>query len=459
MSDGGEKKRCLFGTDGVRDIANRGAMTPEMALRLGRAYVLFLTERGFPRPKIVVGRDTRRSGAMLEAALLAGMTSAGADVICVGVTPTPGVSFGVELFKSQGGAVISASHNPAEYNGIKFLDHSGSKLSDESELAIEEYLGDNLIDDWRPSGGSIGKVDHKEECFNASYGEKIRSSISDKDLSPLKVVFDCAHGAATTVLPSVLSSIKWNGEFRIIGATPDGLNINEKSGVMSMNSLSEEVIRSAYDLGIAYDGDADRVLLVDGKGRTIDGDIILWVLGRWLKERGTLGSGIVTTVMSNMALDKHMAQSGIDTFRCPVGDRYVLQTMKEKDSCLGGEQSGHVIASPYTKTGDGICTGFLFMRACMEIGEDIQTLVDRFGRFPQKLTNISVTSKNAIMKDENILAAVDEASKILGDSGRIFLRPSGTEPIVRLLVECEDVSLLNSLSQSIEEKISSLVSN
>ena len=459
MTDGGERERCLFGTDGVRDIANRGAMTPEMALRLGRAYVLFLTERGFPRPKIVVGRDTRRSGAMLEAALVAGMTSAGADVICVGVTPTPGVSFGVEFFKSQGGAVISASHNPAEYNGIKFLDHSGSKLSDESELAIEEYLGDNLIDDWRPSGGSIGKVDHKEECFNASYSEKIRSSVGGRGLGSLRVVFDCAHGAASTVLPSVLSSLGKLAHFEIIGATPDGLNINEKSGVMSMSGLSQKVVKSAYDLGIAYDGDADRVLLVDGKGRIIDGDIILWVLGRWLKERGTLGSGIVTTVMSNMALDKHMAQSGIDTFRCPVGDRYVLQTMKEKGSCLGGEQSGHVIASPYTQTGDGICTGFLFMRACMEIGEDIQTLVDRFGRFPQKLTNISVSSKNAIMKDENILAAVDEASKILGDSGRIFLRPSGTEPIVRLLVECEDVSLLNSLSQSIEEKISSLVSN
>ncbi|SMG43647.1 phosphoglucosamine mutase [Dethiosulfovibrio salsuginis] len=459
MSDAAGKKRCLFGTDGVRDIANRGAMTPEMALRLGRAYVLFLTERGFPRPKIVVGRDTRRSGAMLEAALIAGMTSAGADVVCVGVTPTPGVSFGVELLRAQGGAVISASHNPAEYNGIKFLDNSGSKLSDDSELAIEEYLGDNLIDDWRPSGGSIGKVEHRESDFNSSYVERVRVSLGEEGLGSLKVVFDCANGAASTVLPDVLSSLTDGGNFEIIGASPDGLNINEKSGVMSMKGLSERVVQAGYDIGIAYDGDADRVLLVDGKGRPLDGDIILWVLGRWLKGKGSLGAGIVTTVMSNMALDKHMAESGIKTFRCPVGDRYVLQSMKDNGSSLGGEQSGHVIAFPYTKTGDGICTGFLFIRACIEIKEDIQTLVDRFGRFPQKLTNIAVNSKTDIMKDDNILAAVDEASRILGDSGRIFLRPSGTEPIVRLLVECEDLELVESLSRSIEEKITSLVVN
>lgn len=458
MSDAAEKKRCLFGTDGVRDIANRGAMTPEMALRLGRAYVLFLTERGFPRPRIVVGRDTRRSGTMLESALVAGMTSAGADVLCVGVSPTPGVSFGIEKFKAQGGAVISASHNPAEYNGIKFLDQLGSKLSDESELAIEEYLGDNLIDEWRPSGGSIGMVDHREEDFNSDYVKKLCSLVGDKGLNSYKVVFDCANGAAYSVLPRILSSLDEKGEFLVIGASPDGLNINEKCGVMCMKGLSEKVIQAGYDLGIAYDGDADRVLLVDGKGRVLDGDVILWVLGRWLKSKGALGAGLVTTVMSNMALDKHMANAGIETFRCPVGDRYVLQAMREHGSCLGGEQSGHVIISPYTKTGDGICTGFFFIRACIEMEEDVQTLVDRFGRFPQILTNISVHSKSAIMKDKGILSAVEEASRMLGDSGRVFLRSSGTEPIVRLLVESEDLDLVHSISSSIEKRISSLIS-
>ncbi len=456
MNEAAEKKRCLFGTDGVRDIANRGAMTPEMALRLGRAYVLFLTERGFPRPKIIVGRDTRRSGAMLESALVAGMTSAGSDVLCVGVTPTPGVSFGVESLRAQGGAVISASHNPAEYNGIKFLDQSGSKLTDEAELAIEEYLGDNLIDDWRPSGGSIGKVEHIEDDFNVSYGEKILSSLGEGGLGSFRMVFDCAHGAASSVLPGILPFLGKEDNFCVIGANPNGLNINEKSGVMSMSGLSDEVVKGDFDLGIAYDGDADRVLLVDGRGRILDGDIILWVMGRWLMERGILGSGVVTTVMSNLALDRHMDRAGIRTFRCPVGDRYVLQTMREERACLGGEQSGHVIVSPYTKTGDGIFTGFLFVRACVEIGEDLQTLVDRFGRFPQKLTNITVHNKNDVMKDKKILSAVDEASRMLGDSGRVFLRPSGTEPIVRLLVECEDLDMVCSLSRSIEDQISSM---
>lgn len=457
MNDAAGKKRCLFGTDGVRDIANRGAMTPEMALRLGRAYILFLTERGFPRPKIVVGRDTRRSGAMLESALVAGMTSAGSDVLCVGVTPTPGVSFGVEILRAQGGAVISASHNPAEYNGIKFLDQSGSKLTDDAELAIEEYLGDNLIDDWRPSGGSVGKVEHIGDEFNINYGKKILSCLGKDGLGSFKIAFDCANGAASPVFLGMLPILGKGKIFSVIGATPNGLNINEKSGVMSMKGLSDEVIRGGFDIGIAYDGDADRVLLVDGKGRVLDGDIILWILGRWLKEKGILGSGVVTTVMSNLALDRHMDRVGIRTFRCPVGDRYVLQTMREEGASLGGEQSGHVIVSPYTKTGDGICTGFLFVRACLEIGEDVQTLVDRFGRFPQKLTNIVVDSKNAVMKNEKIMSVVDEASRMLGDSGRIFLRPSGTEPIVRLLVECEDLEVVCSLSKSIEDHISSIV--
>ncbi len=453
MNDAAEKKRCLFGTDGVRDIANRGAMTPEMALRLGRAYVLFLTERGIPRPKIVVGRDTRRSGSMLEAALVAGMASAGADALCVGVTTTPGVSFGVEFFRAQGGAVISASHNPAEYNGIKFLDGSGSKLSDEDELAIEEYLGDNLIDDWRPSGGSVGRVEYRDSDFNQEYCGRLISVLGGIDFDPLRVVFDCANGAASAVLPALLGGK--TDKLSIIGASPDGLNINEKSGVMSMAVLSESVRNGRFDLGIAYDGDADRVLLVDGKGRVLDGDIILWVIARWLKERNALGSGVVATVMSNLALDRHLSDSGIDTFRCPVGDRYVVQSMRENGAFLGGEQSGHVIVSPYTKTGDGICTGFLFLKACNELSEDIQSLVDRFGRFPQKLTNFSVFNKNAVMRDADLLSEIERISRDLGGAGRVFIRPSGTEPLIRLLVECEDGDMVEYLTKSLGERISS----
>lgn len=452
MKQSKKGQRCLFGTDGVRDIANRGSMTPEMALRLGRAYVLFLTERGMPCPAIVVGRDSRLSGPMLEAALISGMTSAGADVVCVGVTPTPAVSFGIKLFKAQGGAVISASHNPAEYNGIKFLDAHGSKLSDDDELEIEEYLGDNLIDEWRPSGASIGEISHRDLDFNDFYAQKVVEVLGDLDFSGKKILFDCANGAASPLISSIVA-LKGLSESEFINYEPDGLNINEKSGVMHMDFLSEETEKRGMDVGIAYDGDADRVLLCDSRGRVIDGDIMLWVLARWFKQRETLGAGVVATVMSNMALEHHLAEEGIDTFRCPVGDRYVLQTMKDKGASVGGEQSGHVIIDPFTQTGDGLCTGFLFLRACEELSEDLDTLVDRFGRFPQKLINISVLDKNSILQDETVNLALDEASHRLGTSGRVFLRPSGTEPLIRLLVECQDSEEMENISSTLADHL------
>lgn len=452
MKQSKKGRRCLFGTDGVRDIANRGSMTPEMALRLGRAYVLFLTERGMPCPEIVVGRDTRLSGPMLEAALISGMTSAGADVLCVGVTPTPAVSFGIKLFKAQGGAVISASHNPAEYNGIKFLDSHGQKLSDDDELAIEEYLGDNLIDEWRPSGASIGEISHRDVDFNDIYAQKVVEVLGDLDLSGKKILFDCANGAASPLISEVVA-LKGLSESVFINYKPDGLNINEKSGVMHMDFLSGEVKKRGMDVGIAYDGDADRVLLCDSSGRAIDGDIMLWVLARWLKQRGTLGAGVVATVMSNMALEHHLSEEGINTFRCPVGDRYVLQTMKDKGASVGGEQSGHMIIDPFTQTGDGLCTGFLFLRACEELAEDLDTLVDRFGRFPQKLINISVLDKSSILDDETVNLAIDEASEKLGTSGRVFLRPSGTEPLIRLLVECQNSEEMESISSNLADHL------
>ncbi|MCF4152096.1 phosphoglucosamine mutase [Dethiosulfovibrio sp. F2B] len=457
MSDVATKRRrCFFGTDGVRDVANRGSMTPEMALRLGRAYVLFLTERGFPRPRIVVGRDTRRSGPMLEAALAAGMTSAGADVVCVGVTPTPSVGFGVRLFSAQGGAVISASHNPAEYNGIKFLDGAGCKLSDDDELSIEDYLGDNLIDEWRPSGASVGSIESRECDFNRQYEDHVLDLVGHVGLDRASILFDCANGALSPIVSDMIGRMGMVNS-SAIGNLPDGLNINEKCGVMAIEGLCREVVGRGMSLGIAYDGDADRVLLSDGKGRVLDGDIMLWIIGRWLHSRKELGSGVVATVMGNMALDRHLKDDGIDVYRCPVGDRYVFQTMVERDARLGGEQSGHVIVFPYTKTGDGLCTGFLFLRACTELKEDIDTLVDRFGRFPQKLTNITVKDKNRIMNDGDIASAVESASRDLGDIGRVFLRPSGTEPFVRLLVECQDPNLMEEVSSDLQRRILEMI--
>lgn len=451
-----EKKiRCLFGTDGVRDVANRGVMTPEMALRLGRAYVLFLTEKGVPRPDIMVGRDTRRSGQMLEAALSSGLASAGAEVMTLGVAPTPEVSYAVREHEVQGGVVISASHNPAEYNGIKFLDRNGRKLSDDDEACIEDYLGDNFLDDWRPTGASIGKIIARED-IHSSYAAWLLSLLQDLPLSRFKCVFDTAHGAASDTMKYLLTFLPRNWE--LYGADPDGLNINDGVGVMDLEYLSAKVITQKAHLGFAYDGDADRVQIVDSKGRHIDGDIMLWVLGRWLRNKERLGSGVTATVMSNLALEDHLNKEGIKVFRCPVGDRYVFQTMISESSRIGGEQSGHVILSDYTTTGDGLCTGFLFLRACIELGENIDTLIDRFDRYPQSLRNVFVPDIKTLLDSPNLKNVIEQASRTLEGKGRIFIRPSGTEPLVRVLVEAKDRELVNLVAEELVGCINSLIS-
>jgi phosphoglucosamine mutase len=428
------KERCLFGTDGVRDLANQGLMTPEMALRLGRAYIRYLVESGIPRPRIVVGRDTRKSGMMLEAASASGMASAGADVLLLGIMPTPGVSFAIQNLAAEGGAVISASHNPAEYNGIKFLDGQGFKLSDNAELIIEDIFGDSFTDEWRPGGASIGGIRSVTNMVD-NYAKRIASLSEYGENLPHSMVFDCAHGAASAVMPLVLKEI--GVSFPLIGAESNGLNINESVGVMHLEHLVKYVIGNKCSVGIAYDGDADRVLIVDSLGRLINGDIMLWVLGRWLAAKGGLGAGVVATVMSNGALEKNLAEEGISLFRCSVGDRYVLEKMRECEVCLGGEQSGHIIAFPYTNTGDGLCTAFLFFKACSALDENIDTLVDRFKPFPQSLINIKLAKGVTVARDV-IQNATAEAEKILDERGRVLIRPSGTEAMLRLFVEAKD---------------------
>lgn len=444
-----QNKRVLFGTDGVRDVANRGGMTPEMALRLGRAFILFLAERGVPRPRIVLGRDTRRSGMMLEGALSAGMTSAGAEVLSVGIVPTPGVSYAVQHLAADGGAVISASHNPAEYNGIKFLNRDGCKLSDESELSIEEYLGDNLTDDWRPTGASIGEIRHVPHLVH-SYVEHLASMLSGREKLPSKIVFDCAHGAAGAVMPALLERI--GVRCPLIGADPDGLNINEGVGVMHMRHLGNYVLEYSCDMGFAFDGDADRVLMTDSRGRPIDGDIIIWVLARWLRKRQMLGAGVVVTVMSNMALEEHLERDGIRVFRCPVGDRYVLETMRRCQAQLGGEQSGHIIADAFTRTGDGLCTALILLNALKDLQEDVNTLIDRFGRYPQRLSNLVLDSRQGLDLDR-VGEIADAIQKKLHGQGRVFVRPSGTEPLLRILVEAREEPLVNEVSEQLIEQL------
>jgi len=387
---------------------------------------------------------------MLEAALSAGLTSAGADVLSLGVIPTPGVSYTVRHTGIHGGAVISASHNPAEYNGIKFLDSKGYKLSDDDEAAIEEYLGDPLMDEWRPSGASIGVVRQSPESV-LRYRDWLRGLFGEGWLSGKVAVIDCANGAASMIAGELFSGCGL--DVRMVGNCPDGLNINEGVGVMHMPHLARAISDSGAHFGIALDGDADRVLLADSKGRVIDGDILLWVLARWLQMKGTLGSGVVSTVMSNMALEERLSEIGIPLTRCPVGDRYVLEGMKKSNSRLGGEQSGHIILYQHVHTGDGLCTALNFLKACEELGEDVDTLVDRFARFPQLLRNFRVEAKSGILESERVQKAIRDCQQRLGDKGRVFVRMSGTEPLVRILVEAREEALLSEITDRILETI------
>ena len=448
-----ERVRCLFGTDGVRDVANNGIMMPEMAMRLGRAFVLFLTERGVPRPRVVVGRDTRRSGVMLESALASGMMSAGADVYALGVFPTPGVSYVIKNAGFDGGGIISASHNPAEYNGIKFLDSGGSKLSDDDEAMIEEYLGDNLLDDWRPTGASIGDL-IDESGRVAEYAAWLTGQLAQVGDCRWPIVVDAANGAASDVARSVFSN--WRGRVTYTGIQPDGLNINEGVGVIHMNHLAETVKRESAMLGFAYDGDTDRVLLCDGQGRVIDGDIMLWIISRYLASQEMLGRGVVSTVMSNMILDEKMAEEGIEIFRSQVGDRYVVEMMRKTGARLGGEQSGHIIALDYVATGDGLNAGILFLRACRELGEDISTLIDRFPKYPQVLRNIRIPDRESVLASSALEEARNLALQKLSGTGRILLRSSGTEPLLRILVEARDENVTRSVCDELERAIKSI---
>ncbi len=435
------KERKLFGTDGVRDLANSGKMTPEIALKLGRAFIRFNHGK-----KIIIGRDTRLSCRMLEGALYSGMSSEGANVLLAGVIPTPGISYAVKELHADGGAVISASHNPAEYNGIKFLGSDGCKLSDDEELAIEELV----FADERNTSPEIGKIHDAPELVR-DYARHIAHMLNN-DAVIDNVVFDCANGAASESVPVLIEhSLFSRLNTQIIANKYTGLNINKLCGVMHMQNLCDYVVKNNLSLGFAFDGDADRVLISDKFGRIIDGDIILWVLGRWLY--GLNGNNqVVVTVMSNMALEAHLADEGIKTLRCPVGDRYVLETMRASGAGLGGEQSGHIIASKFTSTGDGLCTAVLFLNAIKDLGEDISSLIDRFGRYPQKLTNLTLKKSRELVDMEAINEIVkDYEAKV--SHGRIFIRTSGTEPLLRILVEAPEKNLVDELSEILSSRL------
>ena len=421
----------LFGTDGVRGIANAD-LTPELAFRLGEAAGHFLGDKG--RGRIVVGRDTRRSGDMLEAAMVAGLCSGGADALVAGIVPTPAVAYLTRELGADGGVVISASHNPAPYNGIKLFSRDGFKLPDELEDEIEEFIVSER--DWeRPTGAGVGRTIKLDDAV-ARYVAHAVDAI-DHDLTGVTVAVDCGHGAASVATPRALKElgatvISMNCEW-------DGMDINDGCGSTDLGPLTELVKSHQVDFGIAHDGDADRVLAVDGNGEEVDGDLIMAICALQMKERGTLtGNTVVSTVMCNLGFEVAMREHGINVIKTRVGDRYVLEQMRSSGAVLGGEQSGHVIFLEHNTTGDGLVTALQLASAVKRSGSPLTRLRTVMKRYPQVLVNVEVKDKGLLSASAAVAAAVRDAEETLGESGRVLVRASGTEPLVRVMAEAAD---------------------
>ena len=421
----------LFGTDGVRGLAN-GQLTAELAVDLSVAAAHVLGEAGVfngHRPVAVVGRDTRISGQFLEAAVVAGLLSAGVDVLLLGVLPTPGVAYLTGALDADLGVMLSASHNPMPDNGIKFLARGGVKLDDAIETAIEK----RLREPWdRPTGAGVGRV-RTYDAAVADYARHLVSTVGTS-LAGIKVVLDCAHGAASVAGPLALRDA--GADVVAICAEPDGLNINDGCGSTHLESLRAAVLKDGADVGFALDGDADRCLAVDHEGNIVDGDQILAVLAHAFLDSGRLAKDtVVATVMSNLGFVQAMRGAGIGVRQTKVGDRYVLEAMKVSGYSLGGEQSGHVIMTDHATTGDGILTALHVLERMATTGQSLKSLASVMTRLPQVLVNVGGVDKTRTEDDAVLAAAVAEEEAALGDGGRILLRPSGTEPIVRVMVE------------------------
>jgi phosphoglucosamine mutase len=421
----------LFGTDGVRGLANRD-LTAELALDLAVAAAHVLGDTGAfegHRPKAVVGRDPRASGEFLEAAVVAGLASAGVDVTLVGVLPTPGVAFLTEALGADLGVMLSASHNPMPDNGIKFFARGGVKLDDVIEDAIEA----RLREPWdRPTGAAVGRVQHNANAVGL-YEHHLLTTLPHA-LDGLTIVVDCANGAASSLAPEVYAAA--GATVIAIHAEPDGLNINENCGSTHMSDLIDAVREHGADAGIAHDGDADRCLAVDADGALVDGDHILAILASAMDREGLLAdSTVVATVMANLGFKNAMRGAGIAVVETGVGDRYVLEAMRTGGYVLGGEQSGHVVMSSHATTGDGILTGLHLMAEVARSGRPLSELAAAVTKLPQVLVNVHGVDRSGIDGSPVLLAAVAEAEAGLGDSGRVLLRPSGTEPVIRVMVE------------------------
>ena len=430
--------RHIFGTDGVRGLANRGPLTPEGVLRLGvaagRAF-----RRGEHRHRVVIGKDTRLSGYMIEPALTAGFISAGMDVLLLGPLPTPAMAMLTRSMRADLGVMISASHNPYEDNGIKFFGPDGYKLSDETEAEIEALMADGPSADLA-APDALGRAKRIENA-GARYVEFAKSTLPrELRFEGLRVVLDCAHGAAYKVAPTVLWEL--GAEVKTLGVEPDGFNINRGVGSTSTKSIQDAVLEYRADVGIALDGDADRVILVDERGRVVDGDQILATIAAALQRTDRLrGGGIVSTVMANMGLEKYLGSLSLDLHRTKVGDRYVVERMRERGINAGGEPSGHVILSDYATTGDGLVTALQVLGLCVQEDRPVSEVCNRFDPYPSILRNVRYKGGDPLATEE-VQAAIGEADALLGSRGRTVIRKSGTEPLIRVMAEADDEGLV-----------------
>lgn len=446
-----EPRARLFGTDGVRGVANTHPMTCEVALRLGRA-IAHVFRRSARRHKILIGKDTRLSGYMLEQALAAGVCSMGVDVLLVGPVPTPGIAFLTRTMRADAGVVISASHNPFQDNGIKFFAQTGFKLPDEVEDEIQELVFEDTIDHLRPTAEAIGKAFRIEDALGRYNVFAKNSFPRHRTLDGLRIVVDCANGAGYRVAPEVLEEL--GATVISMGNTPNGENINDACGALHPEDLMARVREEQADLGIALDGDADRCLLVDEKGQLVDGDQVLAIAAAAWQDAGRLANGtVVATVMSNLGLEVLLRERGVQLLRTPVGDRYVVEEMVRGKHVLGGEQSGHVIFLDHNTTGDGLVTALGILAILVDTGRPLSELAGTMSRFPQVLVNVRVAERRDVTADPLVAAAIGDVESVLGDRGRVLVRASGTEPLIRVMVEGESEDAVQQHADSIADAI------
>lgn len=438
-------KRKIFGTDGVRGLANAGAMTPDGILRLGMA-VGRVFKNGAHRHRVVIGKDTRLSGYMIEPALTAGFAASGMDVFLLGPLPTPAMAMLTRSMRADLGVMISASHNPYQDNGVKFFGPDGYKLSDETELEIERLMRTDP-DVGLSASADLGRVKRIEDA-GARYIEFAKATFPRRhSLEGLRIVIDCANGAGYKVAPTVLWEL--GADVKTIGVDPNGVNINREVGSTATKAMRDAVREYRADIGVALDGDADRVIICDEKGKIVDGDQILAVIAGFWNKRGLLkGGGIVSTVMANMGLEKYLKRDGLTLERTKVGDRYVVEKMRAAGMNIGGEPSGHVILSDYATTGDGLVTALQVLAVVAAEGRKVSDVCNKFDAFPNLLKNVRYNGGNPL-KDEAVKKAIKASEDRLGKKGRLVIRKSGTEPLIRVMGEGEDASLISEVVDEI----------